>query len=88
MLQRDDAPEFPAIINELRTSKRSYGPYEARFEASNDRRGWILSTVFAMPMSGARIGYVGMDVDITERKHAEEAQKTLNAELEDRVLAH
>lgn len=87
VLQRDDAPEFPAIINELRTSKRSYGPYEARFEASNDRRGWILSTVFAMPMSGARIGYVGMDVDITERKHAEEAQKTLNAELEDRVLA-
>ncbi|HPR08527.1 MAG TPA: ATP-binding protein, partial [Denitromonas sp.] len=60
-------------------------PYEARFQTRDGRRGWILSTVFAIPMHGERVGYVAMDVDITERKAAEEAQKHLNAELEDRV---
>ncbi|HQU87846.1 MAG TPA: ATP-binding protein [Denitromonas sp.] len=81
----DESPAFADILKDVRTSQHAYGPYEARFQTRDGRRGWILSTVFAIPMHGERVGYVAMDVDITERKAAEEAQKHLNAELEDRV---
>jgi PAS domain S-box-containing protein len=69
----EEAVEFLGILNEISASGKPFGPYEASIHHRDGTPGWVLATTFSMPMGGSGIGFVCMDVDITERKRAEEA---------------
>jgi PAS domain S-box-containing protein len=82
---KDQATEFLDVLNKIKGTGLPYGPFESaiRTQGSGDR--WLLSTLFAIPMSNQRTGFVRMDVDITDRKEAEKKLRQLNQELEVRV---
>ena len=63
--------EFKRILVQIRESGCSYGPFEVEMHTRGGDKGWMLSTVFTIPMEGVHIGFVRMDVDITLRKEAE-----------------
>ncbi|HCV42544.1 MAG TPA: hypothetical protein DGH68_03600, partial [Bacteroidetes bacterium] len=69
----EEAAEFLGILNDIRTSGKPFGPYEASIHHRDGTPGWVLATTFSIPMGGSGIGFVCMDVNITERKRAEEA---------------
>ena len=61
--------------------------YETRFKRSNNSIGWIgITQRPRLDHNGILIGTSGTLDDITDRKIAEQQLKTLNAELENRVL--
>jgi PAS domain S-box-containing protein len=82
-LMRDpkSASEFLSILSRLKTSGQSYGPFEAEFQTRDGRDGWLISTVFAIPMDDGLPGFVRMDVDISEHKRVEEALRFSQQEL-------
>lgn len=75
------AAEFQRILVRIRESGCSYGPFEVEMHTRNGGKGWTLSTVFAIPMEDDHIGFVCMDVDITERKFAEESLRASEEKL-------
>jgi PAS domain S-box-containing protein len=81
----DQAPDHRAALAAIRRTGQPVGPVESRFRSKEGRHGWLLSTAFAIPTEGGRLGFVGMEVDITERKQAEDSLSRLNLELEQRV---
>ncbi|MGZ5052529.1 MAG: EAL domain-containing protein [Methylobacter sp.] len=66
------AAEFLNILELIRASGHSYGPFESEIHTKDGGKGWILSTTFSIPIEDERIYFVCMDVDITERKKLEE----------------
>jgi two-component system CheB/CheR fusion protein len=67
-------------------------PGEWPFTARSGRRGWCYSTVFEIPGGSGTPTFICMDVDITQRKEAEQAlersdqlQRLLLSELDHRV---
>src|SRR6267142_2789563 len=59
---------------------------EYRIVRSGNEVRWIEARVFvAYASDGQPQRAVGIDIDITARKHADEQQRTLNAELDHRV---
>ena len=64
--------EFMHILAEVQATGEPFGPYEARIRRHDNTTGWVLATTFSIPMNDEQIGFVCMDVDITERKQAEE----------------
>ncbi len=75
------AAEFQRILVQIKESGRSYGPFEVETHTRNGCRVWTLSTVFAIPMEADHVGFVCMDVDITERKLAEESLRASEEKL-------
>ncbi len=69
----DEAAEFLRILSSIRETGKSFGPYEAHIHHRNGTAGWVVATTFSIPMGEGRTTFVCMDVDITERKKAEEA---------------
>jgi PAS domain S-box-containing protein len=75
------AEEFQAGVTRIRISGQADGPRETEFGTHDGGRGWALTTLFAIPMEGNHIGYVRTDVDISERRHIEEALRLSKQEL-------
>jgi PAS domain S-box-containing protein len=73
MLSSEANAKFLSILARIQEEGLAYGPYEVEFHNRDGRRGWALSTVFAIPLTDEQLGFVCMDVDITERKTAEKA---------------
>ncbi len=75
------AEEFHAGVARIRASGQADGPREIELCARDGACGWTLSTLFAIPLDADRAGYVRTDVDITERRRAEEALRLSKQEL-------
>lgn len=63
--------EFLRLIQEMKETGTPYGPYETPYRNRNGEHCWLLSTTFSIPMVDGKLGFVCMDVDITERKQLE-----------------
>jgi PAS domain S-box-containing protein len=72
---------FMNILAEIQAAGKPYGPYEARVHRRDNTNGWVLATTFSIPIQDGQIGFVCMDVDITERKQAEEKLERQNQRL-------
>jgi two-component system sensor histidine kinase UhpB len=70
---REEGVEFAAMFNKIRQTKKPVGPIEFRFNRRNGEEGWCLSTIFEIPGESNEPYFICMDVDITERKLAENA---------------
>ncbi|MEP6895162.1 MAG: HD domain-containing phosphohydrolase, partial [Chloroflexota bacterium] len=68
----EEQAEFMRILTEIHATGKAYGPYEAQVNTRGGESRWVLATTFILPMDNEDIGFVRMDVDITERKQAEE----------------
>lgn len=81
-----EAAEFMRVLQGIRDTGQPFGPYEAHIHKRDGTPGWVLATTFGMPMGEGRMGFVCMDVDITNRKQAEaalrESEKRLNLALD------
>jgi PAS domain S-box-containing protein len=71
----EEANEFKQILAEIKKSGKPFGPYEAVVKRGDGSNGWVLATTFEIPMEEGRAGFSCMDIDITERKIAEESLK-------------
>ncbi len=61
---------------------------EYRFRAPDGKISWVMGRATALRDAAGRVtGYLGANVDITERKRAEEALRKVHDELESRVCA-
>ena len=72
ILTPKDAAYFQNILNEIRETGKPSGLYEIQIRRRGGASGWVQSTTFGIPMREGRTGFVCMDVDITDRKRAEE----------------
>ena len=72
---------FMRILAEVQDMGEPFGPYEARVRRQDGSVGWVLATTFSIPMNDDQIGFACMDVDITERKQAEEKIQRQNQRL-------
>ena len=69
-----EAAEFRRLLAQIRADGRPFGPAEFTFRRRDGRQGSCISTVFELPAAaGSETCFVCMDVDISERKLAEEA---------------
>ncbi len=75
----EEQAEFISILAEVQETGKPFGPYEARVRRRDNTSGWVLATTFSIPIQDEQVGFVCMDVDITERKQAEE--KLLESEI-------
>lgn len=75
------AAEFQRILLEIRASGCAYGPYQTQIVTRDNRKGWVLSTVFSIPTQDGHSGFVCMDVDITQRKLAEDSLRASEEKL-------
>jgi len=77
----EETAEFLNLIRGIQRDGRPAGPYEAAMRRADGSRGWVLATTFAIPLGGGRPGFVCMDLDITDRKQAEQDREQLQAQL-------
>jgi len=75
LLGKEAAREFTETLESVDATGKPSGPAEWSFTRKNGERGTALSTVFAIPFPGAggKKEFICMDVDITDRKRADEA---------------
>ena len=66
------AADFLRIIADIKNTGKTFGPYESSIKKLDGTQGWILATTFMIELSESEKGFVCMEVDITERKLAEE----------------
>jgi len=77
----EEGAAFHRILQDVCSSGLPFGPRELSIHRRDGTACWVMSTVFTMPMGEGELGCVSMDVDISERKHAEEARELLHAQL-------
>ena len=68
-----EAEEFLETLKQAGLAGKPIGPVEYIFRRRDGTQGICLSTSFTIPAPDGRKQYVCMDVDLTERKKAEEA---------------
>ena len=66
---------FLEITREIKASGQAYGPYEINTRHKDGRVISLMATTFAIPMDQGGIGFVCMDVDMTEHKLQQERLK-------------
>lgn len=90
MLEKCIHPEDAALLNEkftLALQNQSVYELEHRIVQPNGSVRWVYDTAHPyFNKQGNLIRYIGITLDITERKRAEEEILRLNAELEERVI--
>jgi two-component system sensor histidine kinase UhpB len=69
----EDGDAFIAGLDQIQRTGQPAGPVELKFHRRDGTTGVCLSTIFRIPASGGGFSFVCMDVDISERKNAEEA---------------
>jgi PAS domain S-box-containing protein len=72
---KEEAEEFKNILADIKATGKPFGPYEAPIKRGDGSQGWVLATTFGIPMEEGKMCFSCMDVDITERKEAEEKLK-------------
>jgi len=72
---KEEGEAFAKMLQEIHRTRKPAGPIEFRFDRRNGMEGWCLSTVFEIPGEGSEPNFICMDVDITERKAAENRLK-------------
>jgi PAS domain S-box-containing protein len=77
----EEAAAFVEILAEMRVTGQPVGPAEFEFGRRDGSRGTCLSTIFAIPGFDGQSCFVCMDVDVTERKRAEDELRRNEAEL-------
>lgn len=73
VLTPDQTAEFIKTLHELERTGRAAGPREIGFRRRGGTYGVCVSTMFTIPAPDGQSNFVCMDVDVTERKEAEEA---------------
>jgi len=73
ILTRHEQQQFLERLDRVRQTLKPIGPVEAGFRRRNGERRDCQSTLFAIPGENAERWFVGMDVDITDRKATERA---------------
>lgn len=68
----EEADEFRKTLRLASETGKPIGPIEYNFRRSDGTPGICLSTIFTIPSPDGQQQYVCMDVDLTERKKAEE----------------
>src|SRR6185369_17063648 len=81
IFSREQHEEFLNIVRQVHQTGRSFGPVEFPFRRRDSTEGFCLSTVFQIPLTDNQKGVVCMDVDLTDRRRAEDALKQSLAEL-------
>ncbi len=81
----ETAREFEAVVANICTRKQATEPGEWPVPLRDGRLLWVLSTMFPVFSQGELVEVFCMDVDITQIKHASEAAREINIELEARV---
>jgi PAS domain S-box-containing protein len=64
----EEAQAFLNILEEIKNTGEPFGPYESPVFQKDGSQRWVLATTFSIPLGNDRIGFVCMDVDITEQK--------------------
>ncbi|MFQ6113897.1 MAG: PAS domain S-box protein [bacterium] len=73
ILNKDSTKEFHRIIKQINKTNKPYGPSEWEFSDKDGNKGIAYSTLFPISTGEGNKEFICMDVDITERKQAEEA---------------
>lgn len=76
------AQSFVQLLAEMERSGQPYGPAEYELVHKNGRPVTVLATTFPLPGGDGDTVFVCMDVDITQRKLAEEALRTHELKLD------
>jgi PAS domain S-box-containing protein len=83
----EEAASFKKTLETIRQTGDVMGPFEYQFRRKNGTMGYGQSTIFAIPSSNPDIQesthlFVCMDIDITERKRAEDALQQVNNDMD------
>jgi PAS domain S-box-containing protein len=83
----EEAASFKKILETIRQTGDVMGPFEYQFRRKDGTMGYGQSTIFAIPSSNPDIQesthlFVCMDIDITERKRAEDALQQVNNDMD------
>ncbi|MEZ6040387.1 MAG: PAS domain S-box protein [Planctomycetaceae bacterium] len=85
LAELDPPPKDPTTLGlafeELRNANGAAAPSEYSFQQRDGRKGTCLSSIFRIPGDEDNDLFVCMDVDITERKQAEEERRHLEKQL-------
>ena len=87
LLKSDEVPEFDATIEEIWRTRRASEPREWELKTQSGARCWVYSSMFPVMLHGEVDEIFCMDVDITERRLAEEALRDANERLEATINA-
>ncbi|MCZ8251183.1 MAG: PAS domain S-box protein [Hylemonella sp.] len=79
---REQAAAFVQTLQEIERSGQPVGPVEFAMRHADGRPITILASTFAIPGDGGQSVFVCMDVDITQRKLAEQALRDNELKLE------
>ena len=74
---RQQAQDFVGVLREIDRSGKPFGPAELPLRKQDGAEIVVLATTFAIPGEGASRIFVRMDVDVTQRKKAEERVQEL-----------
>jgi len=77
----DEFDEFKRTCAAIARTGAPVAPTEYAFRRRNGARGTCISTLFAIPGPDGAAWFVCMDLDITERKRAEEERQRLEAQV-------
>jgi len=79
ILSASEAEEFHALICEIASNGKTYGPLEYQVRNRHDMARWVESTLFSIPgESVSETFIVRMDIDISQKKGAELALRAEN----------
>ncbi len=83
----EEAASFKKTLEAIRQTGDVMGPFEYQFRRKDGTMGYGQSTIFAIPSSNPDIQesthlFVCMDIDITERKRAEDALQQVNNDMD------
>jgi len=81
ILTPQETRAFLELIAELGRTGQPSGPLESHFRRRDGSEGLCLSTLFSIPDAGGHPRFVCMDVDISERRRAEQQKAELEAQL-------
>ena len=73
ILGPEAADEFSQVLEQVWVSGEPYGPNEWPVTTKSGEMRWVISTIFPVFEQGKTVEVFCMDVDITQRKKAEEA---------------
>jgi PAS domain S-box-containing protein len=68
----EEAADFLKTLEEVARTGSTIGPSEYEFRRRDGAKGFCMATIFSIPADEGELCFVCMDVDITERKKAEE----------------
>ncbi len=77
MLDKESADEFHKLLKELDKSNKPSNPSEWRCKNKEGSEVDVYSTIFPIPSSDRGKEFICMDIDITQRKNAEEEIRSL-----------